>query len=128
MRPPRLTCWPVLLFLAVVAFAANAQSVQVTGFFSNMEYFDETGDVVGMEVFILYSSGGYWVLFQDAQGAPAAPVLVKAAITGDALEFTLPASAGLGSFKGQVTASALVGKFSGMQKAIRLPRAKSYWQ
>jgi hypothetical protein len=127
----------VVTTLAVLSLAATAwaEKVRVTGCFTNMHWVADAGDVLGMEVRILYSlnpdgvSGDYWVLFQDAQGAPAAPVLVKATVTGQTLEFAVPASSGAeGTFKGVVTETALEGMFSGVQNPIRLPRGKSYWE
>ena len=116
-----------------LAGSSNAEKVRVTGCFSDMRYVEEVGDVVGMGVFILHStdgvSGDYWVVFQIAEGSPAPPVLVKATGSGEELSFTLPASAGvLGIFKGTVSGVALVGKFSGMQETIRLPRGKGSCQ
>jgi hypothetical protein len=126
--------WLVLLASLAIAWSAVAEKARVTGCFTDMRYVQETGDVVGMEVSILYSNGAgpegeFWVLFQIAEGAPSPPVLVKAKVVGKAVEFTLPASAGtLGTFKGVIGEQALVGTFSGVRERVRLPRGRSYWQ
>ena len=133
-RKPLRVVVAALAFLSLAA-TAWAEKVRVTGCFTNMRWVGDAGDVLGMEVRILYSlnpdgvSGDYWVLFQDAQGAPQAPVLVKARLSGQALEFTVPASSGdEGTFKGTVTGTALEGAFSGVREPIRLARGKSYWE
>jgi hypothetical protein len=50
---------------------------RVTGFFSDMTWVEEAGDVVGMEVFIVYSSHGmsgqHWAYVQIAEGLPSEP-------------------------------------------------------
>ncbi len=131
--PNRLAILAPLLLPLALANASTVERVKITGCFTDMHDVAETGDVVGMEVCVRYGSSGegadHWVLFQIAEGRPAPPVLVRAAVKGDSVEFTLPVSQGrVGTFKGKVSASACVGTFSGMQSPVRLPRGKSYWE
>jgi len=119
------------LFLALgVSFNSQAgvPKVQATGVFSNFHYVQEAGDVVGMEIHVLYGNQ-YWVLFQLAEGAPSAPVLVEAKVMDGSIEFSLPESFGiLRTFRGKISKSGITGKFAGQSDTIRLPRTKSYWQ
>ncbi len=118
--------WPV----RVVALDESQSKVRATGLFSNMRWVEEAGDVVGTEVFIVYSTNGkndYWALVQTAQGVPDPPVLVKAKIENDHVEISTPKSVG-GRFVGRVTAKALVGRFERSASSMTLPRRKSYWQ
>lgn len=61
----------VVLGLLLRTTGGTAQKkVPVTGFFTNMEYIKEAGDVVGMEVWIVYARGSYWATVQLAEGEP----------------------------------------------------------
>jgi hypothetical protein len=71
--------------------------------------------------------GQYWAYVQQAEGVPEPPNLVKATVSGDRIEFTLPDSQG-GQFVGRISAKALVGKFDKFYDKLVLPRSKSYWQ
>ena len=127
------TWWLVLLMVLAPAWAVLADTPRITGIYSDMHYYEDAGDLAGMEVIIVLGpsapGGAFWVLFQDSGGEPSTPILVQATVTGQKIEFTLPADASsLGTFRGKVTEAALVGRFSGMQGKIRLPRGRSYWQ
>ena len=117
------------LFLVIGSLAAaQAPQVKVTGTFSSLEYNEESGDLLGAEVYI-FVSGGHWVLYQESPGEPVEPSLVKAKVSGDSIEFTVPdISGGKKTFKGKISKSHLIGKFSGSKELIKLPRRKSYWQ
>lgn len=111
--------------------AAPQQKTRATGLFSDMRWIAEAGDVVGTEVFIMYSTDGlagdYWALVQIAVGVPGPPALVRATVAGDLIEFTLPEAMG-GRFVGRVTSKGLTGKFERFTDRLTLPRRKSYWQ
>lgn len=95
-----------------------------------MHYVEEAGDVVGMEVFIIDGGDGYYATVQIAEGAPAAPVLVKVEVKGSMIEFILPTSStmNLGKFTGEISARGMVGKFQSAEKSEFLSRRRSYWQ
>jgi len=77
-----------------------------------MNFIPEAGDLVGIELQIIYSRGGYSVLFQDAEGVLRKPYLVDAAINHDKIEFILPERNGYsGKFIGVLTKSGLIGSF-----------------
>jgi hypothetical protein len=104
-------------------------TVRVTGIFSDMTYNQEGGDVLGTEIFIVLSNQGYFAVYQFSEGEPAPPVVVKAAVTGSAVTFSLPGEAGArGEFRGTVTDTELVGSFGKSSQTIRLKRKNSYWQ
>ncbi len=97
-----------------------------------MHFIPEAEDVGGMEVFITFTTNGmdghYNVHFQMAEGVPEEPALVRASVSGNDIQFTVPE---VGTFKGTVGADALVGKMTfvgGNEEEIRLPRRRSYWQ
>jgi hypothetical protein len=66
-----------------VAGYLNRSFDQATGVFSSLKYYDETGDIGGMEIHILYGRGTYWVVHQRALGEVGMPTLVEANISDD---------------------------------------------
>ena len=99
---------------------------QVTGIFSDMRASRGSGDVSGIEIFVLVGKGGYYALVQIAEGSPSAPVLVRATVRDDALTFELPPPYKGQTFTGRVTRYGLEGTL-GVDRVV-LPRSKSYWQ
>jgi len=100
----------------------------VTGIFSDMYYSAEGGDVVGTEVFIMYTNQGYYATFQMAEGVPSVPALVQVSVDGVNVSFSVPEAQGGGMFRGHVTARALVGTLEEGRDPLNLKRGKSYWQ
>jgi len=121
----------VVIGTAISSFAIAQQTkaqTKVTGIFSDLNYVEEAGDLIGMEVFIFFA-GEPRVLYQESAGEPMEPSLVKARIQGDSIEFTVPQlGGGHRTFKGRITKTHLIGKFTGSRETIKLPRRSSYWQ
>lgn len=121
----------VVLLSATLAWSADSlgPNLKLTGMFSDMRYSGEGGDVLGQEIFIVYSKGGYFAVLQSSDGEPGAPVIVPAAFKGDEVTFLVPAELDLrGEFHGVVSQEGLVGTFSGNGQSIHLKRKNSYWQ
>ncbi len=128
-----------LIFLSfyTLTFAQKAgqqkakQRVQVTGIFSDLRYSNESGDVIGLEIFIVYA-GDYYATIQVAEGFPEPPFVVKLQVKDSSIEFTLPEKtgslSGLGKFTGKITATGLNGKFEHETEKRALKRKNSYWQ
>jgi hypothetical protein len=122
----------VLLLLATLAPSTQKQA-RVTGFFSDMQYIPEAGDVVGAEVWIVYGGDHYYATIQLAEGVPFPPVVVPVDVSGSTVKFAVP-DQGVNAdgipaplnFEGIVTPTGLVGKV-GSQK-LNLKRRSSYWQ
>jgi hypothetical protein len=113
-------------FLASSGMVATEKRVTVTGIYSDMEYVEETGDLVGTEIFLLLSGEGHFVLVQVAEGSPGVPLLLPARVDGQSLTFELPEC---GKFTGQISAGKLVGSFANCSNwHVRLNRKRSYWQ
>jgi hypothetical protein len=122
-----------LIALLLISTAGASSSPKVTGLFSNMRFYPDSGDVGGMEVFIVYASEGmsgqHYASVQQAEGSPEPPVIVKVTVISDKIEFKLPGAAGEAStFRGRVTAKSLVGSFEGSDEVLSLRRGKSCWQ
>ena len=124
--------WIVLALLVVVlltaAPSAQTRGPRLTGIYSDMSYIDEAGDVLGTEVFIVYSSKGYFAIIQVAEGAPSVPAVVPITVDGTKVSFSLPGDLGGGQFRGQVTERGLSGRFADGREPWDLKRGKSYWQ
>lgn len=133
-----ILCLLLLLTASIVLTAPTG--LKVTGIYSDMYYNMEAGDVLGVEIFVLFSRDGYYVLFQDTTGMPSVPILVKAKIDGNRIKFTLPDRSGYpsgysGKFDGVIYRNELKGKFEDGQisdtsgtSIFILKRRHSYWQ
>ena len=116
-----------LLVLLLLTSAGTAQKrPRVTGFFSDMHYIKEAGDVIGMEVWIVYARGGYWATVQLAQGEPAPPVIVPVQVSGQRVVFSFQLGTDVLKFDGSVSTAALTGVLG--TERMSLKRGNSYWQ
>ncbi len=127
-----------MLLFSQTSLAQSKQSdsgANVTGIYSNLRSYQETGDVGGIEIFVLYSVHGYYALVQFAEGGPDDPTLVKANVNGSSIEFDLPVGDRLVKCRGTFTATGLKCHFekplsdpvSG-KESFFLKRTNSYWQ
>jgi hypothetical protein len=132
----------VLVFAVVLASTRGADATsppksgtspkqpRATGHFSDFQYIPAAGDIVGTEVFLLVGDNEHWALLQRAEGWPAAPVLVKATVSGTAVQFPFPDFGEDAVFAGHVTPFGLEGTIRTPKGAqpLRLPRHQSFWQ
>jgi hypothetical protein len=117
------------LIFASFTGAALAAKSKLTGIYSDMTYNTESGDVLGDEVFIVFSGKGYYAVFQGSEGEPYPPVVIPAQVDGTSIRFTLPKSVDpRGEFQGNIVGDELVGSFSSNGQSIHLKRKESYWQ
>ncbi|NGY04897.1 hypothetical protein [Solimonas terrae] len=117
--------------LASLAFTAiAADPVKVTGMYSNMHF--ATEDVIGVEVFIVYSRNEYQAVVQCSEGAVGVPQVVPLSVSGSSVSFTVTSELSgcpTSSFTGVVTKSGLQGSFAGTENYPGLlKRGRSYWQ
>ena len=109
------------------------QQPRVTGFFSDMRYIPDVGDVIGTEVWIVYGGHRYYATVQVAEGAPSAPVVVPVEVSGSKVRFTIkqplvsqdgkPAPDAVTNFNGTITKAGLA-----LDSGTLLKRRNSYWQ
>jgi hypothetical protein len=113
--------------------ADDHQERRVTGVYSNLDYNEEGGDLLGLESLILPREGDdqadYTVVVQIAEGGAPSVTIAPLKASGDKFEFTLPKeSVDPGAhFTGKFDRQGLTLKRSG-GTAERLKRGKSYWQ
>ncbi len=118
-----------LIFTSINAAATEPGHPKVTGMFSDMEYSQESGDVIGIEVFLVYSNRGYFAVYQASEGEPSVPVVISAKVDGSSVSFQVPPEIdSRGSFNGTIGNSELTGRFSGNGQVVHLKRKSSYWQ
>jgi len=117
-------CRNKLLVSVTLSLAADDRKIHVTGIFSDMRFSQMSGDVSGMEVWLVSGPRSYYAVVQMAEGEPEIPVVVPAEVNGLAVRFHLQ-EINL-TFSGKVTRRGLVGVRRG--EHLVLPRGKSYWQ
>lgn len=123
-----------MLFACLVACASTpaggaGSRGKLTGVYSDMQYNDQGGDVVGVEIFLVMAEGRYYAVYQSSEGEPAVPVVLPADVTGSGVTFQVPASVDArGTFTGTIGTDGLTGTFSGNQQRVVLKRRPSYWQ
>jgi hypothetical protein len=126
------------LAVALPAFATDSQlepsetgqEPQITGMYSNLEYIEEAGDLVGIEVYVVGGSEGYVAVVQCAGGGPGSPVVTPLVISGAEISFQLPEGqedCGT-SFSGAVSKEGLRGRFGGEIEERWIPRRKGFWE
>jgi hypothetical protein len=118
------------LALAIPASGMAAEPNIRPGVYSNMRFMVE--DVIGMEIFVLYTRDGYYALVQCSAAEPNVPELVPLKVQAESISFTLsgPYSSDCGgaTFAGTISRGVLSGSFSGSKDMIRLQRRASHWQ
>ena len=126
MFPKRLKSATILLS-SILLSAQTKPNAHVTGFFTDMHYIEEGGDVVGMEVWIVYARDRYWATVQLAEGEPNPPVVVPAQVFGEHIKFSIRESDNVAlKFDGTATPAALTGTWG--QHRVTLKRRSTYWQ
>jgi len=104
----------------------------VTGVYSDMCYNVGGGDILGMEIQVVYSKKGYYVVYQTSEGEPSVPVVIQTTIKDRTIEFQIPEEVPFsGNFYGQITDKGIEGKiegYSGYASKLILKRQLSYWQ
>ena len=124
------------LLLLIISGSSAQQRPHVTGFFSDMHYISDAGDVLGTEVWIVYARGGFWATVQMAEGAPDPPIVVPVEVSGTRVKFTVreplvnqdgkAAPDSVTNFDGTVTRAGLAGTIN--SRPLSLKRRNSYWQ
>ena len=123
-----LVLWPLLVQVGHTA----DQVPRVTGFFSDMHYIEDAGDVLGTEIHLVAARGGYRAVIQCAEGGPGVPVVVPVKVSGQQIEFEIPDQDDNfccpGKFRGTVSKDTLTGKFDSCDDKLILKRGRSYWR
>jgi hypothetical protein len=126
-----VTCFPAV---ATAPKPHAPRQVEVAGTYSNLEFNDEGGDLLGIEVKIVPLGDRYQAAVLVSEGAPSPMVLVDVTVTAQEVRFRVPRRDqerdDSWNFRGTVTASALNGVIihaSGVKENVKLPRRCGYW-
>ena len=120
----------ILILFIVIRSMISQNEIKKTGTYSNMEYNDEGGDLLGEEIRIVYTTSGYQGAIQFSGGEPSQLILVDITFHSDSLLFNIPTSGYKGFFKGKLSKGGIEGVlkfFKKGEKKISLKRGKSYW-
>jgi hypothetical protein len=125
-----------ILLLLLIASSSGQQQPKITGFFTDMHYIQEAGDVLGTEVWIVYARGKFYATVQDAEGEPDPPFVVPVEVSGSRIKFTIreplvfgdgrPAPDSVLNYTGTVTRAGLMLSVNSHSQMLR--RGNSYWQ
>lgn len=125
-------------YIAVASQAGvAAESVKVTGIFSDLYYNKQGGDLLGTEIFIVNAGdAGYAAFFQYWAGGTSPPLSVPVRVVGNEVTFAIPApSIGQGEYHGRIGPTGFDGvrrhplANGGQQdEPVNLLRKSSYWQ
>ncbi len=126
----------VTLVLMAGQLHAAEKKIRVTGIYSDLYFNQEGGDLLGHEIFIVYTSGGYVAFVQESLGEPGMPGVVPVQVHGDTLSFNVPdPSGGNDEYKGRISAAGFDGTLRRQpargepaEEPIHLKRKKSYWE
>ena len=126
----------IFIFVATAvlatALAVRAQRpLHITGTYSNMYVNEEAGEVLGEELKIVVTTGGYQGALQFAQGVPSELILVDVSATENKISFSFAGTDPYsGRFTGMIDRDSLTGEFkfkNGASEKVEMQRRKSYW-
>lgn len=103
-----------------------------TGFFTNLNYNNEGGDLLGYELYLGLVRNGYTGVLYECQGGCFPMQVIEPSFEGDNIIFDYTDIEGeLLMFKGTVDSNGITGSFylpdAGPLEVIRLKRKQSYW-
>ena len=117
--------------LALISSSAfSAEPPRVTGIYTNMHF--ATEDVIGVEIFIVFSRNQYQAVVQCSEGEPGIPEVVPVTVSGSSISFKVTSERSgcpVAAFSGLLTKDGLYGSFAGTTGYPGvLKRGRSYWQ
>jgi hypothetical protein len=83
----------LLLVFNCFLVSCGERDIKITGIYSNLSYVgDETGDIAGAEIILMQcgDSREYYLTFQEADGSPMVPVVIKPTIDNQSIKFEVP--------------------------------------
>jgi len=121
-----------LLGLLLVSITiASPNTIKYTGTFSSLEYHKEGGDLLGVELRIVWTRAGYQGVLQISEGEPDELIIVHPVFEDNKVSFKFDKpGAYRGVFKGTINQKGIIGvlKFdTGGISKIELERKRSYW-
>lgn len=113
---------------------AMGEQPRVFGTFSNLEYNEEGGDLLGFELKIVPTRRGHQAALQVAAGEPSEIMTVDVQVDKNKIRFQIPHSYPLyggATFEGQIDSGGITGQFKWATGVLgekqRLVRGQGYW-
>jgi hypothetical protein len=113
---------------------SHPPKIQIAGTYTNLEYNEEGGDLLGIEVKIVPVGGRYQAAILVSEGSPSPMALVDVTVKAQEVRFHVPQSGrdsdNSWNFRGTVTSRALSGVVthaSGTEEQVKLTRRCGYW-
>jgi hypothetical protein len=122
-----------LVFPTLTQADVTDKQLKYTGTFSNLEYHQEGGDLLGVEIKIVHTKKGYQGALQISEGGPSQLMVVDVIFEKDTVKFEIPNAYTLyggGVFEGKIDSKGIKGRFRFKGKAgdqESLVRGRSYW-
>ncbi len=118
-----------ILSLSQSSAHTEQPTLQVPGTYSNLEFNEEGGDLLGMEVKIVPVGDHFQAAVLISEGEPESMTLVNVIVRGDSVTFNVPGKDGW-KFSGRMTSKSLDGTVTyasgGVEKVVLLRRC-GYW-
>jgi hypothetical protein len=117
----------------VVDRAASGKSaVPISGTFTNLDFHEEAGDLLGLEIKIVPVAGGYQAVVLESVGEPQPLIVVDLSVEGTKIAFDVRGDEGdvAWTFSGTVSARSLSGTIrrgSNATEEVVLSRRCGYW-
>lgn len=124
-------CFALGLVLCWTPISACAQqtAVRVPGTYSNLEFNEEGGDLLGIEIKIVPVDNHFQGAVLISEGEPQPMILVTVNVRGSSVDFDVPGRDGW-KFSGRLTSKSLSGTIThvsgGLEKVVLLRRC-GYW-
>lgn len=118
-----------LTVLLLLSGCGGEQSIKLTGIYSDLTLHQDTGDLLGHEVIIVFSNHGHYAIVQLSEGEPMVPQISKVSVLPNGrISFEFKNASGQSvTFLGTVSASDLSGALN-QESVIALKRRHSYWE
>lgn len=122
---------PVILLTAMAAEQSRSGG-PLPGMYSSLASSQHSGDLVGMEIFVVPGANGLYGVLQGSEGAPGTPIVVPLQVTGNSVRFSIPPSCSCalpsGEYVAELSRSGAKVRGPGQFGERQLPRTSSYWQ
>lgn len=114
-----------------IASAAEPSNLP-TGIYSSLAASERSGDLVGVELFVLRGATGHFGVLQGSEGAPGNPITVPLQVTGNSVRFLIPPGCACalpeGAYEAQLSQTSARLRGPGNFGERELPRTNSFWQ
>jgi hypothetical protein len=121
-----------VLLLPALAMEPPGSAAPLPGMYSSLANSQRSGDVVGMELFVVPGGNSLHGVLQGSEGAPGTPIVVPLQASGSSVRFSVPPNCSCALPQGDYTAqlSRSGAKVRGPREfgERQLARTVSYWQ